>query len=65
MSCYEKLVLIRGTLLDKQNMPGKLGSTFRELVTLIRTIEWQKKSSDNVKSFILLQHGYSNMKMIF
>ncbi|OAD54327.1 Katanin p80 WD40-containing subunit B1 [Eufriesea mexicana] len=39
LSCFEKLSTIRGILLKKQSMPGKLGAVFRELTALIRSIE--------------------------
>ncbi|XP_017878583.1 katanin p80 WD40 repeat-containing subunit B1-like isoform X1 [Ceratina calcarata] len=39
LSCYEKLSTIRGILLKKQTMPGKLGAGFRELAVLMRSIE--------------------------
>lgn len=42
LSCYEKLSTIRGVLLKKQTTPGKLGALFREMVVLIRSLEWPR-----------------------
>uniref|UniRef100_A0ABD2WVF6 Katanin p80 WD40 repeat-containing subunit B1 n=1 Tax=Trichogramma kaykai TaxID=54128 RepID=A0ABD2WVF6_9HYME len=39
VTCYDKLLQVRDILLKKQSMPGKLGGSFRELCTLIRTLE--------------------------
>ncbi|XP_053981414.1 katanin p80 WD40 repeat-containing subunit B1 isoform X2 [Hylaeus anthracinus] len=39
LSCYEKLSAIRGILLKKQSMPGKLGPLFRECSVLVRSLE--------------------------
>ncbi|XP_016840722.1 katanin p80 WD40 repeat-containing subunit B1 isoform X2 [Nasonia vitripennis] len=39
VACYDKLLMARSILLKKQTMPGKLGATFRELGSLIRTLE--------------------------
>ncbi|KZC06937.1 PREDICTED: katanin p80 WD40 repeat-containing subunit B1 [Dufourea novaeangliae] len=39
LACYEKLQTIRGVLLKKHTIPGKLGAIFRELAVLIRSLE--------------------------
>lgn len=39
VSCYEKLMFVRSCIMKKQDMPGKMGSTFRELGALMQALE--------------------------
>ena len=39
MECYKDLVKIRSLILKRQNVPGKLGHTFRELSILMQYLD--------------------------
>lgn len=45
LRCYQSLISIRAFLLKRQTLPGKLGQSFREMITLMENLEnWNAKN---------------------